>query len=219
MTVLKRVFMPAATVLTTIALLSACGGTEEEPTAPASESSEGETAEFNDADVTFARMMIPHHEQAVAMAELAQGRGGEEVQALAEEIQAAQGPEIDQLNALLESWAQEPAQGMEGMEGMDHDGMTGMMSEEQMAELEAAEGEEFDTMFLQMMIEHHEGAVETAQTELDEGTNPEARELAQQVIDAQRAEIEQMNEMLGAEGQDSGDDDGASPSEEDRGGR
>ncbi|MFD6951215.1 DUF305 domain-containing protein [Nocardiopsis sp. TSRI0078] len=216
MTVLKRVFMPAATVFATIALLTACGGTEEEPAAPASEPSAEESAEFNEADVTFARMMIPHHEQAVTMAELAQGRAGEEVRALAEEIQAAQGPEIDQLNALLESWAQEPAQ---DMEGMDHDGMTGMMSEEQMAELEAAEGEEFDTMFLQMMIEHHEGAVETAQTELDEGTNPEVRELAQQVIDAQRAEIEQMNEMLGAEGQDSGDDDGVSPSEEDHGGR
>lgn len=212
MTVLKRVFMPAATVFATIGLLTACGGTEEEPAAPVSEPSAEGSAEFNEADVAFARMMIPHHEQAVTMAELAQGRAGEEVRALAEEIQAAQGPEIDQLNALLESWGQEPAQ---GMEGMGHEGMTGMMSEEQMAELEAAEGEEFDTIFLQMMIEHHEGAVEMAQTELDEGTNPEARELAQQVVDAQRAEIEQMNEMLGADGQDSGDDDGASPPQED----
>lgn len=213
MNVLERVFMPATAAFATIALLTACGGTEEEAASPASESADNE--EFNDADVAFAQMMIPHHEQATAMAELAPERAGDEVQTLAEEIQAAQGPEIEQMNALLESWGQEP---MEDMEDMDHEDMSGMMSEEQMAELEGAEGEEFDTMFLQMMIEHHEGAVEMAQTELDEGVNPEARDLAQQIIDDQDAEIEQMNEMLGAEGQDSEDDGEASPSEEEHGG-
>ena len=121
---------------------------------------------------------------------------------LAEEIRAAQGPEIDQLNALLESWGQEPAQDMEDMEGMDHEGMdhegmTGMMSEEQMAELEAAEGGEFDTMFLQMMIEHHEGAVEMAQAEQEDGVFADAVALAESIEASQTAEIELMEDMLG----------------------
>ena len=213
MNVLQRVFMPATAAFVAIALVTACGGTEEETTRSPSESSEG--AEFKDTDVTIAHKMIPPPEQAVTMTELAPERAGDEVQALAEEIQAAQGPEIDRMNTLLESWGQESVQ---DMEDMDHDDMTGMMSDEQMAELEESEGEEFDTMFLQMMIEHHEGAVEMAQTELDEGVNPEARDLAQQIIDDQDAEIEQMNEMLGAEGQDSEDDGEASPSEEEHGG-
>lgn len=212
MNVLQRVFMPATAAFAAIALVTACGGTEEETTQSASESSENE--EFNDSDVTFAHMMIPHHEQAVTMTELAPERAGDEVQALAEEIQAAQGPEIDRMNTLLESWGQESVQ---DMEDMDHDDMTGMMSDEQMTELEEAEGEEFDTMFLQMMIEHHEGAVEMAQTELDEGTNPEARDLAQQIIEDQNTEIEQMNEMLGVEGQDSQGDGGSSESQEENG--
>lgn len=212
MNVLQRVFMPATAAFATITLLTACGGAEEETTQSASESSENE--EFNDSDVTFTHMMIPHHEQAVTMTELAPERAGDEVQALAEEIQAAQGPEIEQMNALLESWGQESVQ---DMEDMDHDDMTGMMSDEQMTELEEAEGEEFDTMFLQMMIEHHEGAVEMAQTELDEGTNPEARDLAQQIIEDQNTEIEQMNEMLGVEGQDSQGDGGSSESQEEHG--
>jgi|SRR5690625_63818 len=215
MHVLKRLLTPVAATFAATVLLTGCGGAEEDSASQTSGSSEQDASEFNDADVSFAQMMIPHHEQATAMAELAPERAGEEVQALAEEIQAAQGPEIEQMNALLESWGQEP---MEDMEDMDHDDMSGMMSEEQMMELEGAEGEEFDTMFLQMMVEHHEGAVEMAQTELDEGVNPEARGLAQQIIDDQDAEIEQMNEMLGVEGQDNENDDGASPSEEEHGG-
>ena len=65
-------------------------------------------------------------------------------------------------------------------------------------QLEAASGPEFDTMFLQMMIAHHEGAIADAQTELAEGSNPQAKELAQQIVDDQRAEIAQMQQLLQA---------------------
>ncbi|GAA1080604.1 DUF305 domain-containing protein [Nocardiopsis metallicus] len=211
MTLLKKALMLVAAAFAATVFLAACGGAEEDSAPPASETSEQGDSEFNDADVMFAQMMIPHHEQATAMAELAQGRAGDEVQALAEDIKAEQGPEIEQMNALLEAWGHEP---MEDMEGMDHDGMAGMMSEEQMAELETAEGGEFDTMFLEMMIEHHEGAIDMAQTQMVEGTNPEARALAQDIIDAQRAEIELMNEMLGSGAGDQEGDDDESPSEE-----
>ncbi|USY23425.1 DUF305 domain-containing protein [Nocardiopsis exhalans] len=208
MTLLKNALVPSAAAFAATVLLGACAGAQEDSAPPASDTSEQESSEFNDADVVFAQMMIPHHEQATAMAELAQSRAGDEVRALAEDIEAEQGPEIEQMNALLESWGNEP------MEGMDHGGMAGVMSEEQMAELEAAEGDEFDTMFLEMMIEHHEGAIDMAQTQLVEGTNPEARALAEDIIDAQRAEIELMNEMLGSGAGDQEGDDDESPSEE-----
>ena len=86
---------------------------------------------------------------------------------------------------------------MPGMEQNGMSGMSGMMSDQQMQQLEQASGVEFDRMWLQMMIAHHEGAVQMAQTELRDGRNPEAKALAQTIIDAQQTEITQMQEMLG----------------------
>ncbi|MFC7327632.1 DUF305 domain-containing protein [Marinactinospora rubrisoli] len=185
-----RLLAPVA--LVTAVFLAGCGTGDEAPAAeptPATEEQSG--AEHNDADVMFAQMMIPHHEQAVQMAGLAEERAGEEVRELATEIEAAQGPEIEQLTAMLESWGEEPEGG-----SMDH-GMPGMMSEDDMAALESASGDEFDERFLEMMIAHHEGAIEMAQTEIDEGANADAIALAEQVVSAQESEIEQMTAMLG----------------------
>ncbi|WP_017583360.1 DUF305 domain-containing protein [Nocardiopsis valliformis] len=188
----KRVLTAATAAFATALFAAACGGGDEDAPTTSSESAE-QAAEFNDADVHFAQMMIPHHEQAVDMADLADTRAGSEVQALAEEIRAAQGPEIEQMETLLDAW------GAEVEHGMDHSQMDGMLSEGQMTQLEAAEGEDFDTLFLEFMVLHHEGAVDMARTELADGVNPEARELAEEIIAAQEDEIEQMNEMLGVE--------------------
>ncbi len=146
----------------------------------------------NEADVTFAQGMLPHHRQAVMMSELAADQAEDpEVLAIAEEIAAAQEPEIQTLTALLEAWAAEvPA------DDMSMEGMTGMMSPEDMTALGSAEGAEFDEMFLQMMVEHHEGAVDMAETELEEGENPTALELARTIIAAQVSEIERMQGLL-----------------------
>lgn len=190
-------------------VLAACGGDAATETAggaaPAdlpttAEQVEGEN---NEADVTFAQGMIPHHRQAVRMSELALERAEDpEVLALAAEIAAAQEPEILTMTAFLEAWGAEvPAEGMDAsmeMEGMDHGGMAGMMSPEQMAELETAEGAAFDEMFLTLMVEHHEGAVDMAETELDEGQNPTAQELAQAIVDTQESEIARMQDLLGS---------------------
>ncbi|NKY96342.1 DUF305 domain-containing protein [Nocardiopsis alborubida] len=191
-----RAFLAAPAALAAALFLASCGGGEAPDPAPGS--AEQSAAGFNDADVMFARMMIPHHEQAVEMSRLAEDRAGEEVAALAAEIEAAQGPEIEQLRGMLDAWGVEPAGDGE------HHGMSGMMTEEQMAELERAEGEAFDTLFLELMIAHHRGAVQMAEEQLESGVDPEARELAQEVVDAQEAEIEQMDMMLG--GDDAGDD-------------
>lgn len=201
---------------TTIALgVAACGdAAEETDQGAATESAVAESVqatdaaevdeEHNEQDIAFAQGMIPHHRQAVMMAELADGRSeNPDVLALSEEISAAQEPEIETMTTFLQAWDAEvpaPMAGMEGMETMETmegmEGMEGMMSPEDMAGLEATEGEMFDQMFLQMMIEHHQGAVEMAQMELGEGVNPQATELAAEIVESQESEIATMEELL-----------------------
>jgi uncharacterized protein (DUF305 family) len=195
-------------------VLTACGGgaTTAAPAAPGTSSTAAApgasstaatdvAAEHNDADVRFAQNMIPHHQQAVEMAALAADRSAsQEVQDLAEQIRTAQDPEIATMTAFLQTWGAEIPAG--GMAGMDHsgmggmEGMNGMMTAEQMGGLAAASGAAFDRMFLEMMIEHHEGAITDAQTELAEGANPQAKELAQKIVDGQTAEITEMQQLL-----------------------
>ncbi len=148
---------------------------------------------FNDADVTFLQMMYPHHEQALQMAELVPSRSqDQQVIDLAAGIKAAQQPEMTQIQSLLASFGKpDPAGG-----AMNHD-MPGMMSPEQMSSLEAMSGAEFDKMWLQMMIDHHRGAVEMAQTEITSGTNPQAKQMAETIVATQQQEIAQMETLLG----------------------
>jgi len=158
----------------------------------------GGDGDQNAADIMFVEMMIPHHEQAVEMSELILAKDGvdPEVVALAEQIRAAQDPEIDLMEQWLDDWG---LPSMSGMEGMDHGGMggmAGMMSDEQMAELEAADGATGATLFLELMIEHHVGAVEMADDVIDDGRDADVRVLAEQIIVSQTAEIATMRELL-----------------------
>lgn len=165
-----------------------------------------ESEEFNQADVTFATDMIQHHAQALTMVDLTVDRDlSAELTRLAEQIREAQGPEIETMVDWLTGWDQPipatsrdhvNAEGHGDME-MDTD-MPGMMSAEQMAELEAAEGEAFEQLWIEMMIEHHEGAIEMATTEQSEGEYPDAVALAEAIISAQEAEIDQMESLLGS---------------------
>ena len=182
-------------------VLSACGDDGGEPAQPASATTEV-AAQFNDADVTFVEGMIPHHRQAVEMADKAASRAGSDpVRELASRISQAQGPEIETMEGWLDEWGVEPARD-EGsdMAGMDHgsdEGMAGgMMSEDDMASLDGASGTAFDEMFLSMMIEHHEGAVEMARTEIEQGRDSDAVALAERIVEAQEAEIAEMEGLL-----------------------
>lgn len=151
-----------------------------------SESESATDADFNDADVSFLQMMIPHHEQAVAMSDLAAAQAEDpEVVDLAAQIAAAQQPEIDEMTGLLDEWGQSAE--MEGHDGMS---MNGMATDAQMTELEAAHGADFDRLFVDLMIAHHQGAVDMAEEEQAEGQNAEAVALADAIITAQTAEIE-----------------------------
>ncbi|MFN2495106.1 MAG: DUF305 domain-containing protein [Pseudonocardiaceae bacterium] len=162
-------------------------------TAPADHNQAG----HNQADITFAQGMIPHHAQAIEMARMATTRAeSPQVQELAQRIEGAQGPEIVTMTGWLQQWGAEvPSTTMSGQGGMGH-GAGGMMSPDQMSQLGHASGAEFDQMFLQMMIQHHEGAIAMARTEIDNGENADAIALAEQIIRAQQAEIQEMQGLL-----------------------
>lgn len=162
---------------------------------PAPTATASTTAVFNNADETFAMNMIAHHQQAIAMAELVLDKEGvdERVINLALDIKAAQGPEIETMNQWLEDWGLGTAGS--GMEGMDHSG-DGMMSDDDMAALESASAAEAGALFLQQMTVHHQGAIDMAQQELDNGENPDALALAAKIIDDQTAEIATMQSIL-----------------------
>ncbi|MFE9842067.1 DUF305 domain-containing protein [Streptomyces goshikiensis] len=162
--------------------------------------------DHNQADTAFAQEMIPHHRQAVVMSRMARAHSASaEVQALAAQIQKAQQPEISTMTGWLKAWGEQVPRGMGAMNGMpgmghaDDDATTatpGMMGHSQMMRLNRASGRAFDAMFLTMMIEHHEGAIDMAKTELREGGYGPAKDLATNIITTQTAEIDQMRTML-----------------------
>lgn len=159
--------------------------------ATSSPSGQSAPGAHNDADVAFATDMIPHHAQAVTMAKMVPTRASsQQVKDLATQIQAAQDPEIKLMSGWLEAWG-EPVPAAGEMQHGD-----GMMSMEDMGQLETATGAPFDTMWLQMMIKHHEGAIAMARTELTEGSDPDAKKLAQAIVDGQSKEIATMNSLL-----------------------
>lgn len=175
---------------------------------PSTASSAATASTFNAADVMFAQMMIEHHQGAIEMANLAFTRADSpKVKELAGKIKGAQQPEIDRMKSWLAVWSPNTSAsgsgGMSGMPGMNHNGpgasgsaVPGMMTSDQMKRLMAASGPAFDKLFLQLMIQHHQGAIEMASTEWEAGSNPDALALAQAIVTDQTAEIATMQTML-----------------------
>lgn len=201
--------------------LSGCGSDNSSAGGPSATSSSMNQSSMsadtghNDADVTFATEMIPHHQEALAMVTMTQGRHLDPaVQTLADNIKAAQTPEIKTMTGWLTSWgAAVPStspdndmgdmSGMSGMPSMSSSAgstgsMPGMMSDAEMTKLKKASGAEFQKMWLQMMIKHHKGAVQMARTEQKQGQYQPAIELAGQIIASQSKEIDTMRQLLGA---------------------
>jgi uncharacterized protein (DUF305 family) len=166
-------------------------GGESSTTAPAAQSQS--PAPNNAADVAFVTGMIPHHEQAVAMSALVPQRSTDPaIIKLAADISAAQGPEIETMKVFLVQWN---AGADTGHEGHDMGSMDGMVDDSTMAKLASLKGNEFDTLWLQSMIGHHEGAIKMANTEIADGANADAKTLAQQIVANQQAEVDQMKKM------------------------
>ncbi|MFI1651810.1 DUF305 domain-containing protein [Streptomyces avidinii] len=192
-----------AAAATAALVIAACGGNGDDNgsahnghnAASPSASAPAQQGDHNAADVAFAQGMIPHHRQAIEMADLAATRAeSAEVKKLAGEIKKAQDPEIKTLSGWLTSWGEQvPAEG--GGHG-GHD-MSGMMSAEEMKQLDSSSGKSFDTAFLTMMVKHHEGAVAMAKTEQSGGKYQPAKDMAGAIITSQSAEIAQMNTLLG----------------------
>lgn len=137
-------------------------------------------------DIMFAEMMIPHHEQAIDISDIALSKStNPEIIKLATEIKNAQEPEIQ----LMKSW--------EGVDASMHMGhtMMGMLDEQEIADLKSATGKDFDRLFLESMIKHHEGAIDMAGM-IDDSKNQEVSDLGKAIIDAQSAEIKVMQELL-----------------------
>ncbi|MFF2898979.1 DUF305 domain-containing protein [Streptomyces sp. NPDC057966] len=211
----RRTLAAAGTVAVLALALSACGssdgsksdgssmpGMDHGSASASAPATAGGT--FNDADVKFAQQMIPHHQQAIEMAKLADGRAADpEIKKLATAIEKAQDPEINTMKGWLTSWGKplpSSSSSMGDMPGMDHgsdgSGMPGMMSDKDMDDLAAAKGKDFDKKFAQLMIGHHQGAVTMAEDEQKHGDNAGAKKLAGAVVTAQTAEIEQMNKII-----------------------
>jgi uncharacterized protein (DUF305 family) len=151
------------------------------------------------ADIRFVQMMIPHHEQALEMAALAPGQAANaKVKALADRIDAAQTAEISSMQSWLRQNARRAQGGHHGGHGSGKAPMQmpGMATPQQMAQLKAATGTNFDRLFLNLMITHHQGALTMAKEELDKGTDVIIREMAQEVAITQTAEINRMRDML-----------------------
>jgi uncharacterized protein (DUF305 family) len=202
----------ALTAGTLLFTLAACGDDSDGEAHAKQTATNGDV--FNDADVDFATAMIPHHAQALAMVDLTRGRKlSPQVQQLTEHIQAAQGPEIEKMVDWLTAWDQPVPETMrdhanaEDSDGGGHDmgdmdddqtdsDMPGMMTDDQLADLEAAQGQAFEDMWLEMMIEHHEGAIEMAKDEQTDGVFQPAISLAESIEGSQRAEIDHMRELL-----------------------
>ena len=226
----KRVLGAAFALALTLGL-TACGSSSTGAATSTSSSSTttsgsaaADSTDHNAVDVMFATMMIPHHEGAIEMSELALAQASTQpVKDLATRIKAAQGPEIEQMQGWLVAWnaampmtigTTAPDSGMGGHDmgsmggteetaassSTDDFGMGQMMqmSDADMDALRAATGVEFDKLFLQQMIAHHQGAIEMAEVEIARGQNLATLALAESIKSGQTTEIAQMQQMLAA---------------------
>ena len=150
---------------------------------------EGAT-QFSDQDLMYAQMMIPHHEQAVEMAELAATRTtNAKVLNIANKIKSAQAPEI----AVMAAWLGSKAQELHTGHSME---MKGMLTGAEFTKLENSVDAKFDQLFVKGMIAHHEGAIEMTQSIL-ESENPIVKKFGEKVVKEQTAEIEELKKILG----------------------
>ena len=186
-----------AALVTGALLFTACGGHDMSDMSTGSTDTNVTNSEsgFNDADVMFAQMMIPHHEQALELADMALDptlMASEQVKALASQIKAAQDPEIDVMTQWLTEWDQ-PLMDMSEDHSMT---MEGMLSIDELGALGQLTGEEFDQAWVSAMIAHHKGAIKMADTVKAEGESALVQELADAIIQAQKSEIDTLELLL-----------------------
>jgi uncharacterized protein (DUF305 family) len=196
MTLMTRLLVALAAAL----FLSSCASAKTDGHTDHPKSDEpvitGQPAGYNADDVAFATNMIPHHQQAVELSALVPERStNADLIALAQQISAAQKPEIEVMKVFLVQWKENPD--TDSGHGGHGNTMQGMVDEATMAKLKSLNGAEFDKLWLESMISHHQGAIEMAKAETANGDNVDAKALAKSIVTAQEAEIGQMKQMLG----------------------
>jgi uncharacterized protein (DUF305 family) len=199
MTLLARVVtamvaMAAALVLSSCSSPASDGHTDHQH--PDDPVITGQPAGNNADDVAFATNMIPHHQQAVDLSAMVPDRSANaELIALAKQIAAAQQPEIEIMKVFLVQWNENP--GTNSGHAGHGNTMAGMVDAATMTKLESLNGAEFDKLWLESMISHHQGAIDMAKAEIANGDNVDAKALAENIVATQGTEIGQMKQMLG----------------------
>lgn len=185
----NRIFAATAAAALAAAALTGCTiniGTGANET----NGSQSNPAAYSDADVMFMQMMIPHHQQAVDMGTLAETRAvNAEVKDLAMQIKDEQRPEIVQMQGLLQDAGASETMG-------HHMSMDGMLSDSEYSALENSTGAEFDRLYLEGMIAHHEGAIQMAENALAENKNSIVKDLCEAIIASQQDQITYMKDLL-----------------------
>jgi uncharacterized protein (DUF305 family) len=195
LTIIRTTLITAA--LAAALAIAACSNDPDPAGMPMGHNSASPASDFNEADVMFAQKMIPHHQQAIDMGDMILAKEGvhPEVTALAEQIKAAQQPEIDTMNRWLSDWGRDMDPGA-GDGGGHHGGEGGIMTEEQMRQLDKANTRDGQRLYLEGMILHHQGAIQMAEMEIEDGKNEAAIDLAKQITETQQKEIETMQALL-----------------------
>ena len=187
---LKQLARSIAVALTLV-LLASCSTDTATTDSPGEQSDQSETAIYlSNSDVMFLQMMIPHHEQAVEISNLALSKSSNtELLALAQRISEEQDAEIEMMRGWLQAAGEDEEMG-HAMHGMD-----GMLSDDALSHLEKAEGSAFDRAWLNGMIEHHDGAIEMAEMIVD-ARDERLRAFGERIIAAQSAEIDEMKSIV-----------------------
>jgi uncharacterized protein (DUF305 family) len=193
----RRVLVIGAAGLAALLTMTACSSSDNK-SATSGTSSAGSSAAanstpatgaHNQADVTFAQGMIPHHEQhCIQMSDIILGKQGIDprVVQLANQIKAEQGPEIQQMRSWLSQWGQPTTSSM----------APGMMSDQDMTALKNAQGVDASKQFLTGMIQEHQAAIAMAQDEIKSGQYPPAVALAHSIVTNHQQEISTMQGIL-----------------------
>ena len=188
----------------TATMLTACGGSPDRHGAPSSTDQSSEQANHNADDIAFARNMIPHHQQAVQMAQMVPtNTTNPRVIGLASQIINTEAPGIQAFRTFLMQWQDVGGHDTQGKDSTGRDAggqgipMVGMVDERTTDKLQSLTGPEFDRLWLTSMIDHHRGAIAMAQDEVAHGRNADVIYLARSIIATQQPEIDQMKQMLG----------------------
>jgi uncharacterized protein (DUF305 family) len=186
----------AFAMLLAAGFLTACGGSEQHRATGSSAGKSSEASDHNAYDIAFARNMVPHHEQAVQMAQMVPtNTTNQQVIALANQLTTTEVSEMQAFRVWLMQW--QDAQGSDSAGHDTHVPTAGMVDKPTMDKLQSLSGAAFDRLWLTTMIDHHSGSIAMAQGEVAHGRNADVLYLARSIIASQQAEIDRMKQMLG----------------------